>query len=47
MSATKPEYLNLALKKATEGFTAILDQPKDTDSIDIQKLILPILMKTN
>ena len=46
MSATKPADLTLALQKATEGFTAIVDQPTDTDIIDIRQLLLPVLMKT-
>ena len=41
MLTTKPADLTLALKKATEGFTAIIDQPTDTDIIDIRKLIFP------
>ena len=44
--ATKPEDLTLALKKLTERFTDIVDQPTDTYIIDIRKLILPVLMKT-
>ena len=46
MSATKPVDLTLALQKATEGFTAIVDRPMDTDIIDIRQLLLPVLMKT-
>ena len=46
MSATKPTDLILALQKETEGFTFIVDQPTDTDIIDIRQLLLPILMKT-
>ena len=46
MSATKPEDINLALEKATEGFNAIVDRPTDTDIINICQLILTILMKT-
>ena len=46
MSATKPADLTLALQKATEGFTAIVDRPTDTDIINIRQLLLPVLMKT-
>ena len=46
MSVTKPADLTLSLLKVTEGFTAIVDQPTDTDIINIQQLILPVLMKT-
>ena len=46
MSATKPADLTLALQKATEVFTAILDLPTDTNIIDIQQLIFPVLMNT-
>ena len=46
MPATKSANLTLALQKATEGFTANLDCPTDTDIIDIQQLLLPELMKT-
>ena len=46
MSATKPVDLTLALQKATEGFTAIIDRPTDTDIIDIRQLLLPVLTKT-
>ena len=46
MSETKPADITLALQKATEVFTAIVDCPTDTDIIDIQKIILPVLMKT-
>ena len=46
MSETKPADITLALQKSTEGFTAIVDCPTDTDIIDIQKLLLPVLMKT-
>ena len=47
MSATKPADLTLALQKATEGFTAIVDQPMDNDLIKICQLLVPVLMKTN
>ena len=47
MSATKPEDLTLALKKATEGFTVIVDWTTDTDIIDIWQLLLTVLIKTN
>ena len=46
MSATKPTDITLALQKATEVFTAILDFPTDTDIINIRQLLLPVLMKT-
>ena len=46
MSATKLAYLTLALQKATEGFTTIIDQPTDTDIIDIHQLFLTVSMKT-
>ena len=46
MSATKPADITLALQKATEGFTAIVDQPTDNNLIDIRQLLLPVLMKT-
>ena len=46
MSATKSEDLTLALQKATEVFTVIVDHPTGTDNINIWKLLLPVLMKT-
>ena len=46
MSATKPAELTLALQKATEVFTAIVDQPMDNDLINIRQLLVPVLMKT-
>ena len=46
MSATKPPDLILAPQKPTEGFTAIVDRPMDTDIIKIRQLLLPVLMKT-
>ena len=46
MSATNPADLTLALQKATEGFTAIVDCPTDNYIIDIRQLLLPVLMKT-
>ena len=46
MLATKPADLTLALQKATEGFTTIIDQPTDTNIINIRQLLLPVLMKT-
>ena len=45
MSATKPANLTLALQKATEGFTAIVDRPKDKDLVEICQLIVTVLMK--
>ena len=38
MSATKPADITLALQKATEGFTAILDRLMDNDLIKIRQL---------
>ena len=46
MSATKPADITLALQKATEEFTVIVDFPTDTVIINIQQLLLPVLMKT-
>ena len=46
MLATKPADLTLALQKATEGFTAIVDRPTENDLIDIRQLLVPVLMKT-
>ena len=45
MLETKPANLTLSLQKATEGFTAIVDQPTDTNIIDIQQLLFPVLIK--
>ena len=46
MLETKPADLTLALQKATEGFTAIVDRPRYNDLIEIQQLLVPVLMKT-
>ena len=46
MSATKPADLTLALQKATEVFTSIVDCSTDTNTIDIQQILLTVLMKT-
>ena len=46
MSETKPADLTLLIQKATEGFAAIVDCPTDNDIIYIQKLLLPVWMKT-
>ena len=46
MSATNPADLTLAIQKATEGFTVIVDRPTDNDLIEIRKLLVPVLMKT-
>ena len=46
MSETKPADITLALQKATEGFTAIVDRPTDNDIINIRQLLLPVLMTT-
>ena len=46
MSETKPAELTLAIQKATEGFTVIVDRPTDNDLIEIRKLLVPVFMKT-
>ena len=46
MSETKPADFTLALQKATEGFTEIVDRPTENDLIEIRQLIVPVLMKT-
>ena len=46
MSATKPADLTIAIQKATEGFTAIVDRPTDIDIINTRKLLIPVLMTT-
>ena len=46
MSATKPAELTLAIQKATEGFTVIMDRPTDNNLIEIRQLLVPVLMKT-
>ena len=46
MLASKPADLVLALQKAEEGFTAIVDRPTDNEIIDIRQLLLPVSMKT-
>ena len=46
MSATKPADLTLALQKAMEGFTAIVDWPTDNDLIEIRQILVSVLMKT-
>ena len=46
MSATKPADLTLALQKATEGFTEIVNRPTDNDMIETRQLLVPVLMKT-
>ena len=46
MLATKPAELALAIQKVTEGFTVIVDRPKDNDLIEIRQLLVPVLMKT-
>ena len=46
MSATKPADLTLAIQKATEVFTVIVDRPTDNDIFDIRQLLVPVLMKT-
>ena len=45
MLATNQADIALALHKATEGFTPIVDQPTDTDIIDICQLFFPVLMQ--
>ena len=46
MSATKPAELTLAIQKATEGFTVIVDRPTDNNLIEIRQLLVPVLMRT-
>ena len=46
MSETNLAGLTIALQKATEGFMAIMDRPKDNDLIEIRQLLLTVLMKT-
>ena len=46
MSATNPAEFTLAIQKATEGFTVIVDRPTDNYLIEIRQLLLPVLMKT-
>ena len=46
MSATKPADLTLAIQKATEGFTFIVDKPTDNNLIEIWQLLVLVLMKT-
>ena len=46
MSATKTVELTLAIQKATEGFTVIVDRPTDNDLTGIRQLLVPVLMKT-
>ena len=46
MSATKPDDLTLAIQKAMEGYTVIVDRPMDNDLIEIRQLLVPVLMKT-
>ena len=46
MSAIKPSDLTLAIQKATDVFTDIVDCPTDNDIINIQQLLLSVLMKT-
>ena len=46
MSETKPADITLALQKATEGFTDIVDRPRDNNIINIQQILLPVLMET-
>ena len=46
MSATNPSNITLALEKATEGSTVIVDRPMDKDLIKIRQLLVPVLMKT-
>ena len=46
MYAIKPAELTLAIQKATEGFTVIVDSPMDNDLIKILQLLVPVLMKT-
>ena len=46
MPATNPADLALDFQKASEGFTTIVDQPTDTNIMDIRQLLLPVLMQT-
>ena len=46
MSATNPANLNLAIQKATEGFTVIVDRPTYNNLIEIRQLLVPVLTKT-
>ena len=46
MSAIKPAELTLAILKATEGFTVIMDRPMDNNLIEIRQLLVPVLMQT-
>ena len=46
MSETKPAELTLAIQKATEVFTVIVDRPTENDLIEIRQLLVPVLMKT-
>ena len=46
MLATNPDDLALAIQKATEEFTVIVDRPTDNDLIEIRQLLVPLLMKT-
>ena len=46
MSATKLAKTTLAIQKATEGFTVIVDRPTDNDLIKTRQLLVPVLMKT-
>ena len=46
MSATKPTELTVAIQKAREGFTVIVDSPTNNDLIEIRQLLVPVLMKT-
>ena len=46
MLATNPAELTLAIQKATEGFTVIVDRPTDNDLIKTRQLLVPVLMKT-
>ena len=46
MSATKTADLTLAIQKATEGLTVIVDRPTDNNLIKIRQLLVPVLMRT-
>ena len=46
MSETKPAELTLAIQKATDGFTVIVDRPTNNDLIDSRQLLVAVLMKT-
>ena len=46
MSETKSAELTLAIQKAAEVFTVIVDRPTENDLFEIRQLLVPVLMKT-